>query len=96
MALRFYPNHYSHPRPAVQTACTQQHLRYNGLSFYFMKSMKVELDIPESTFSALRQPPKVLAACIRLMAAAKLYETGSLSQERAAELAGSSHQEFLV
>jgi predicted HTH domain antitoxin len=58
--------------------------------------MKVELDIPESTFSALRKPPKELAACLRLMAAAKLYETGSLSQERAAELAGISRQEFLV
>lgn len=58
--------------------------------------MKVELDIPESAFSALRMPPKEFASCIRLMAAAKLYEAGSLSQERAAELAGSSRQEFLM
>jgi len=58
--------------------------------------MKVELDIPGTTFSALRQPPKELAACLRLMAATKLYETGGLSQERAAELAGLSRQDFLV
>jgi predicted HTH domain antitoxin len=58
--------------------------------------MKLTLEIPETTFSALRQPPEEFAACLRLMAAAKLYETGSLSQERAAELAGSSRQEFLV
>lgn len=58
--------------------------------------MKVELDIPDSTASALRQAPAELQACIRLMAAVKLYETGSLSQERAAELAGQSRQAFLL
>lgn len=46
--------------------------------------------------SALRQAPSELASCIRLMAAAKLYETGALSQERAAELAGQSRQEFVI
>ena len=50
--------------------------------------MKVELDIPDSALSALRQAPAEFAACLRLMAAAKLYEMGNLSQERAAELAG--------
>jgi predicted HTH domain antitoxin len=58
--------------------------------------MKVELDIPESALSALRQAPSEFAACIRLMAAAKLYETGNLSQERAAELAGQSRQDFML
>jgi hypothetical protein len=58
--------------------------------------MKVELDIPDSTASALRKSPAGLQACIRLMAAVKLYETGSLSQERAAELAGQSRQAFLL
>lgn len=64
-------------------------LRYNEL-------MKVELDIPDSALSALRQAPNELAACLRLMAAVKLYETGNLSQERAAELAGASRQDFLL
>jgi predicted HTH domain antitoxin len=33
---------------------------------------------------------------MRLMASIKWYETGMLSQERAAELAGQSRQEFLL
>ena len=57
--------------------------------------MKLELDIPDSALSALRQAPREFSACLRLMAAAKLYELGELSQERAAELAGRSRQEFL-
>ena len=58
--------------------------------------MKLEMDIPETAFSALRKAPGELSACLRLMAAAKLYALGELSQERAAELAGLSRQEFLV
>lgn len=58
--------------------------------------MKVTLDIPDSTLSALRQAPAEFAACLRLMAAVKLYETGNLSQERAAELAGQTRQDFLL
>jgi predicted HTH domain antitoxin len=58
--------------------------------------MKVELDIPDSALSALRQAPAEFAACLRLMAAAKLYETGNMSQERAAELAGQSRQDFVL
>jgi len=58
--------------------------------------MKLEIDVPDSAFSALRQAPKELSACLRLMAAAKLYEIGHLSQERAAELAGLCRQQFLV
>ena len=58
--------------------------------------MKLEIDVPESALSALRQAPGELAASMRLMAAIKWYETGMLSQERAAELAGQSRQEFLL
>ena len=58
--------------------------------------MKLEIDVPDSAFSALRQAHKELSACLRLMASAKLYEIGHLSQERAAELAGQSRQEFLA
>lgn len=56
--------------------------------------MKLELDLPDSALSALRQAPDELSACLRLMAAAKLYEVGHLSQERAAELSGLSRQQF--
>lgn len=58
--------------------------------------MKLELEIPDSALSSLRQAPGELAACLRLMAAAKLYENGSMSQERAAELAGLSRQQFVL
>jgi predicted HTH domain antitoxin len=58
--------------------------------------VKLEIEIPDSTMSALRQAPGELSACLRLMAAAKLYEVGHLSQERAAELAGLSRQAFLA
>ena len=58
--------------------------------------MKLEIEVPDSAFSALRQAPRELSACLRLMAAAKLYEIGDLSQERAAELAGLSRQDFLL
>ena len=58
--------------------------------------MRLEIEIPDSAFSAMRQPPLEFAACLRLMAAAKLYEVGELSQERAAELAGHSRQGFLA
>ncbi len=38
----------------------------------------------------------MLAACLRLMATAKLYEVDELSHERAAELEGHSWQGFLA
>jgi len=57
--------------------------------------MKLEIEVPDSAFSSLRQAPKELSACLRFMAAAKLYEIGHLSQERAAELAGQHRQDFI-
>jgi predicted HTH domain antitoxin len=57
--------------------------------------MKIEIEVPDSAFSSLRKAPKELSACLRLMAAAKLYEIGHLSQERAAELAGQHRQDFV-
>ena len=57
--------------------------------------MKLEIEVPDSTLSALRQGPVEVGACLRFMAAAKLYEVGQLSQERAADLAGLSRQAFL-
>ena len=59
-------------------------------------TMKLELEVPDSTLSALRQAPEEFAAGLRVMAAAKWYEVGALSQERAAELAGQSRQQFLL
>lgn len=57
--------------------------------------MKLEFEVPDTTMSALRRSPGELPGRIRLMAAAKLYEVGDLSQERAAELAGLSRRQFV-
>jgi predicted HTH domain antitoxin len=58
--------------------------------------MKVEMDVPDSALSALRRAPSEVAGRLRFMAAAKLYEVGELSQERAAELAGLCRQDFVT
>ena len=58
--------------------------------------MKVELDLPSSILSSLRLSPQEFAHDLVVAAAAKWYESGMLSQERAAELAGVSRGEFLV
>jgi predicted HTH domain antitoxin len=58
--------------------------------------MKLEMEIPDSALSELRQAPGEFAGNMRLMASIKWYETGMLSQERAAELAGQSRQEFIL
>ena len=58
-------------------------------------SRQVVLDLPEGAFSALRSDPAELAKELRLAAAAKWYELGRLSQEKAAELAGLSRYDFI-
>ncbi len=58
--------------------------------------MKLEMDVPDSALSALRRAPAEVSGRLRFMAAAKLYEVGELSQERAAELAGLSRQDFVT
>lgn len=58
--------------------------------------MKVVIDLPESAMSALRKAPLELADSVRVMAAALWYDRGDLSQERAAELAGQSRQDFIA
>jgi predicted HTH domain antitoxin len=57
--------------------------------------MKVTLDIPESMFSALREPPREFVRDMRIAAAVKWYELGRISQGKAAELANVSRAEFI-
>ncbi len=59
-------------------------------------SVQVVLELPEEVFSALRRTPEAFVAEMRLAAAVKWYEIGSLSQSKAAELAGVSRQKFLT
>lgn len=56
--------------------------------------MRFQIEVPETALSALRQTPEDVVSVLLQMAAAKLYEIGQLSQERASELAGQSRQEF--
>jgi predicted HTH domain antitoxin len=53
------------------------------------------IEVPEEALGALRKGPQDFARELRLAAAAKWYELGLISQERAAGIAGLSRAEFL-
>jgi len=53
------------------------------------------VELPESAFAALRKEPKEFASEMRIAAAVKWYELGTLSQEKASEIAGLSRAEFI-
>jgi predicted HTH domain antitoxin len=58
-------------------------------------AVRISMDLPESAFSALRMKPEDFAHEMRLAAAVKWYEMGTISQGKAAEIAGVSRREFL-
>jgi len=53
------------------------------------------VQLPESVFAALRKDPGEFASEMRVAAAAKWYELGMVSQEKAAEIAGLSRANFI-
>lgn len=55
----------------------------------------VELDLPDTAFSALRVSPKEFVEAMRLAAAVKWFEAGMLSQGKAAEVAGVTRAAFI-
>lgn len=51
--------------------------------------------VPDSTMAALRRSPVEFAQEMKLAAAIHWYRQGTISQERAAELAGMNRRDFL-
>ncbi len=58
-------------------------------------SYRITLDLPDETFSALRQNPDDFAKELLHAALSKWYEKGLISQSKASEIARLSRQEFL-
>lgn len=56
---------------------------------------ELTVQLPESVFAALRKDPSEFASEMRVAAAAKWYELGMVSQEKAAEIAGLSRANFI-
>ncbi len=57
--------------------------------------IEVKLSLPESVFSVTRSTPDEFVQEMRLAAAVKWYEVGTVSQSKATEIAGISRQAFL-
>ena len=57
--------------------------------------VRMTIEMPESSLSALRKDPQQFASEMRLAAAVKWYEMRMVSQGRAAEIAGLSRAAFL-
>ena len=57
--------------------------------------IQIQLNLPESAFSALRSSPDEFAQELLIAAVVKWYEVGIISQSKAAEIAGISRQAFL-
>jgi predicted HTH domain antitoxin len=58
--------------------------------------IQIQLNLPESAFSALRITPDEFAQELLIAAVVKWYEVGMISQSKAAEIAGISRQAFLL
>jgi len=58
-------------------------------------SVQITIEVPEGAFSALRKNPAEYAKEMQLAAAVKWFEMGTISQSKAAEIAGMSREEFL-
>ncbi len=61
-----------------------------------METIQVSIRMPRGVLSAMRQDVDGFSREMRLAAAVKWYETGALSQAKAAEVAGLSRNDFLA
>ena len=57
---------------------------------------QVKMEFNEDVLPALRKTPEEFAGEIRFLAAAKWYELGLISQEKAAEIADLNRLDFLL
>jgi len=57
--------------------------------------VRMTIEVPESSLAALRKDASGFATEMRLAAAVKWYEMGTVSQGKAAEIAGLSRAEFV-
>jgi predicted HTH domain antitoxin len=56
----------------------------------------IQIQLPDTAFSALRKSPRDFVDEMRIAAAVKWYELGELSQGKAAEIAGLTRAEFIT
>lgn len=56
----------------------------------------IQVQLPDTVFSALRKAPDEFVQEMRIAAAAKWYELGEVSQGKAAEIAGLSRSDFIT
>lgn len=59
-------------------------------------TVRVDLELPIGAFASLRMDPEMFGRELRVAAAVRWYESGSVSQGRAAEIAGLSRTEFVT
>ncbi|MEM9905962.1 MAG: UPF0175 family protein [Cyanobacteria bacterium P01_D01_bin.44] len=55
----------------------------------------IQIQLPDTIFSALRKAPTEFVKEMRIAAAVKWYELGEVSQEKAAEIAGLNRADFI-
>ena len=56
----------------------------------------IQIDLPLSVYPVLKEEPEDFVKEMRIAAAAKWYEMGKVSQEKAALIAGLSREEFIL
>lgn len=71
-------------------------LYYNYIiNFNYLIMTTISIELPESIFHTLGKSPDELAREMKIAAAVKWYELGSISQGKAAEIAGLNRIEFM-
>jgi predicted HTH domain antitoxin len=61
-----------------------------------MEQCLIKINFPAEIFSVFRKSPEEFRDELRLTAAVKWYEMGMISQEKAAEVAGVSREDFIL